>query len=54
MRALIYNLRGFGRLGRRSQLRSYMRQERVDILGLQETIKPDFTSGELRSLECGG
>jgi exonuclease III len=31
-----------------------MRQERVDILGLQETIKPDFTSGELRSLECGG
>jgi exonuclease III len=31
-----------------------MREERVDILGLQETLKQDFSSAELHSLECGG
>ncbi|XP_071685197.1 uncharacterized protein [Lolium perenne] len=54
MRALIYNLRGFGGQGRRTQLRDYMQRDRVDILGLQETVRQDFTDSELRSLECGG
>jgi hypothetical protein len=31
-----------------------MRQLRLDIIGLQETIKPSFSSAELQSLECGG
>jgi hypothetical protein len=31
-----------------------MRQERVDVLGLQETIRQDFSAAELRSLEFGG
>jgi hypothetical protein len=35
MKALAYNLRGFGREGRRTQLRDYMRNNRLDILGLQ-------------------
>jgi hypothetical protein len=30
-----------------------MRDHRLDILGLQETIKQDFSTAELRSLECG-
>jgi exonuclease III len=54
MKALIYNLRGFGSGGRRTQLRDYMKQHSLDILGLQETIKQDFSTAELRSLECGG
>ncbi|XP_071678461.1 uncharacterized protein [Lolium perenne] len=54
MRALIYNIRGFGEQGRRTQLKSYIRGERVDIIGLQETIKADFSATELRSLEFGG
>jgi exonuclease III len=54
MKALAYNLRGFGREGRRTQLRDYMRSNRLDILGLQETIRQDFTAAELRGLECGG
>jgi hypothetical protein len=54
MRFLIYNIRGFGAPGRRSQLRDYTKQHRVDIIGLQETIKQEFSSLELRRLECGG
>ena len=54
MRGLIYNIRGFGQEGRRNQLKRYIRQEKLDIIGLQETIKPDFSMTELRSLEFGG
>jgi endonuclease/exonuclease/phosphatase family metal-dependent hydrolase len=54
MKALIYNIRGFGQVGRRTQLRDYVRRERLDLIGLQETIKQEFTMAELRSLECGG
>jgi hypothetical protein len=31
-----------------------MRSNRLDILGLQETIRQDFTTAELLSLECSG
>jgi exonuclease III len=31
-----------------------MQQERIDILGLQETLRQDFSAAELRSLEQGG
>jgi hypothetical protein len=54
MKALIYNICGFGLVGRRTQLRDYVRRERLDLIGLQETIKQDFSMAELRSLECGG
>ncbi|CAM0884540.1 unnamed protein product [Alopecurus aequalis] len=54
MRGLIYNIRGFGQSGRRSQLKDYIKRERPDIIGLQETIRQDFTDMELRSLEFGG
>jgi exonuclease III len=54
MKGLIYNIRGFGQQGCRTQLRDYMLRERVDIIGLQETVKQDFSTPELRGLECGG
>jgi exonuclease III len=53
MRVLIWNIRGFGRRGRRNQLRDYLRTNKLDILFLQETIRQDFTLGELDSLEVG-
>jgi endonuclease/exonuclease/phosphatase family metal-dependent hydrolase len=53
MKALLYNIRGFGQQGRRTQLKDFMREHRLDVLGLQETIKRDFSMAELRSLECG-
>ena len=54
MRVLIWNMRGFGRRGRRNQLREYLRKVKVDIIILQETIRQSFSDHELRSLELGG
>ena len=51
MRALFWNIRGFGHMGRRTLLEEYMRKEDVDIVGLQETIKTDFHFHELLSLD---
>lgn len=48
--SLIWNIRGFGSDGRRRQIKDYMRQENVDIVGFQETIKLDFHPAELQGL----
>ncbi|XP_071683742.1 uncharacterized protein [Lolium perenne] len=53
MRALFWNIRGFGRRGRRTLLKDYLRIHKIDLVCLQETIKQDFTDQELRSLEVG-
>jgi exonuclease III len=53
MRAMFWNIRGFGVRGRRTMLKDYLRKHRIDIVCLQETIKQDFTDQELRSLEVG-
>jgi hypothetical protein len=53
MRALGWNLRGFGWLGRRTQLRNYMKKEKIDIICLQGTLKQVFSDQELQSLEVG-
>jgi exonuclease III len=53
MRCLFWNIRGFGRRGRRTLLKEFLRKHRIDIVCLQETIKKDFTDTELRSLEVG-
>jgi exonuclease III len=45
-----WNFRGFGR---RTQLKDYLRKEKIDIICLQETIKTEFTDQELRSIEPG-
>ena len=47
---LIWNMWGFGQEGRRRQLINYMKDEDVDIVGLQETIRQDFLISELESL----
>jgi hypothetical protein len=36
-----------GQLGRINQLREFLTQERVDIIGIQETIKQEFSVREL-------
>ena len=43
-------MREFGQEGRRCQLISYLRDEDVDIVGLQEMIRQDFSVTELESL----
>jgi exonuclease III len=53
MRVMGWNIRGFGRRGRRSQLKDYMRKENIDVICLQETIKQSFTNQELKSIEPG-
>ena len=51
MRALFWNIRGFGHVGRRTQLKEYMRKEDIDIVGLQETIKANFRFHELLAID---
>ena len=50
MRAIFWNIHGFGHAGRRTQLKEYMHREDVDIVGLQETIKGDFRFHELLAI----
>ena len=54
MKALIWNVRGLGNKSRVRQLRELIQKEQVDIVGLQETIKQDFSYAELESLAPGG
>jgi exonuclease III len=53
MRCLFWNIRGFGRRGRRTLFKEFLRKHRIDVVCLEETIKQDFTDLELRSLEVG-
>ena len=50
MRALFWNLRGFGHDGRRRQLIEYIRDEHIDIVAIQETLRSEFTLQELEHL----
>ena len=50
MRLFDWNMRGFGQVGRRKQLTDYIRQEDVDIVGIQETIRQNFSIQELQGL----
>ncbi|KAE8821478.1 hypothetical protein D1007_00251 [Hordeum vulgare] len=50
MKVLCWNIRGFGRPGRRRQLIDFLRQKAIDIVGLQETIRQDFRILELPRL----
>jgi exonuclease III len=53
MRIVGWNIRGFGRSGRKTQIKELARKEAADVLFLQETIRQDFTDQELRSLVNG-
>ena len=50
MRCLFWNIRGFGRKGRRQQLKSFLKRNKIDIIYLQETIRQDFSMSELQNL----
>ena len=40
----MWNVRGLGKSARRRQIREFILRERIDIVGLQETVKEDFSS----------
>jgi hypothetical protein len=46
-------MRGFGKSGRRMQLKDYIQKEKIDAIFLQETMCQDFTDQELRNLVNG-
>ncbi|KAE8817710.1 hypothetical protein D1007_04570 [Hordeum vulgare] len=50
MKLLCWNIRGLGLNGRRRRLIEYLRQEEIDIVGLEETIRQDFSMHELHGL----
>ena len=49
MRALFWNICGFGHDGRRRQLVEYVRDEHIDIITIQETMRTEFS---LHELDC--
>jgi hypothetical protein len=53
MRIMMWNARGLGKAARRRQTRDYIIQERIDITGLHETIKSDFSNKELSEIAGG-
>ena len=53
MRVLSWNVRDLGNAARRGQVRTYIHKERIDIVGLQETVKQDFSNHELNELAGG-
>ena len=50
MKALFWNIRGFGARGRRDQLKDMVRSKNIDIIGLVETLKPSFSPNELSAV----
>ena len=50
MRALFWNIRGFGARGRRDQIHDLVCGEHIDILGLVETFKESFSPSELSAI----
>ena len=54
MRVLFWNIRGLGKLARVRQLKELTENEKVDIVGIQETIKQTFSPHDLDSLALGG
>jgi exonuclease III len=53
MMILFWNMRGFGALGRRKQLRELKHKYKIELMCLQETIKADFSPSELTSISEG-
>jgi exonuclease III len=53
MKILFWNIRGLGAEGRRKQLSEIRQIHRVDVICLQETIKREFSVGELATLSEG-
>ncbi|KAK1630378.1 hypothetical protein QYE76_004693 [Lolium multiflorum] len=54
MRAGFWNIRGYHAPGRQPQIRELLAREHLDIVGLQETIKREFSQADLRSIDPQG
>ena len=50
MRALFWNIRGFGARGRRDQIKDLVRSNKIDLVGLVETFKEAFSPNELSAI----
>ena len=50
MKALFWNVRGFGARGHRDQLKDVLRGDNIDLVGLVETFKTSFSPNELAAL----
>ena len=48
---IFWNIRGFGHAGRRTQLKEFIRNEEIDVIGLQETIKAEFNHRDLLAVD---
>ena len=54
MKFLFWNIRGLGKPTRKRQLIDIIVRERFDMVGVQETIKKDFSVRELKDLAGKG
>jgi exonuclease III len=50
MRFFFWNVRGLGKESRKRQVKDFIEEHNMEVVGLQETIKADFTDRELREL----
>ena len=50
MKALFWNIRGFGARGRRDQISDLVRGNNIDIVGLVETFRESFSPNELSAI----
>lgn len=56
MRFLFWNVRGLGKGSRKQQVKEYIEEHKLQVIGLQETIKDNFSDKDLAeqiSLEQG-
>jgi exonuclease III len=53
MRAVGWNMRGFGQCAQKNQLGEFIRKEQLEIIFLQETMRQDFMDQELKGLVNG-
>jgi hypothetical protein len=53
MRMMFWNIRGLCKTSRRRQIKDFIMKEKLDGVGLQETIKSDYTQRELDDIAGG-
>ena len=53
MRGVFWNVRGIGQDHKKRYIREMILDQKLDFIGLSQTIKQDFTKNELHNL-CGG
>jgi hypothetical protein len=54
MKILFWNIKDFVKPSRRKHIKDFIKQEGLAGIGLQETMKRDFTQSELGEISGGG